>query len=208
MILIGQYDSPFVRRVGIAMTLYGLDFEHRPWSASGDREKMAKVNPTLRVPALVLDDGEVLTESGAILDHLDEVHGRGRALIAASGETRRRAFATIALATSMVDKAVSLFYEKALHEHPSQVWMDRCRDQIGGILALLEKDRAGRPAPYWFGENISHADIAVACALRFLKDAHPGLADIETLPALRAHADRCEALPVFSRISQPFIPPA
>ena len=36
MILIGQYDSPFVRRVGIALRLYGLAFEHQPWSAFSD----------------------------------------------------------------------------------------------------------------------------------------------------------------------------
>ena len=40
MILIGQYDSPFVRRVGIALTLYGMAFEHRPWSVFGETEKI------------------------------------------------------------------------------------------------------------------------------------------------------------------------
>src|SRR5262249_34848211 len=60
MILIGQYDSPFVRRVGIALTLYGLPFEHRPWSTFSDAEKIRPYNPLTRVPTLVLDDGAVL----------------------------------------------------------------------------------------------------------------------------------------------------
>ena len=60
MILIGQYDSPFVRRVGIALTLYGRAFEHRPWSAWGDAERLRSVNPLTRVPVLLLDDGEVV----------------------------------------------------------------------------------------------------------------------------------------------------
>jgi glutathione S-transferase len=72
MILIGQFDSPFVRRVGIALRLYDLPFEHRPWSTFGDADKIAPYNPLRRVPTLVLDDGEVLIESTAILDHLDE----------------------------------------------------------------------------------------------------------------------------------------
>ena len=75
MILIGQYDSPFVRRVGIALTWYGLDFEHRPWSTFGDREKIAPYNPLRRVPTLVLDDGSVIIESACMLDWLDEQAG-------------------------------------------------------------------------------------------------------------------------------------
>ena len=31
MFLIGQYDSPFVRRVAVAMKLYGVAFDHKPW---------------------------------------------------------------------------------------------------------------------------------------------------------------------------------
>src|SRR5215210_771936 len=75
LILIGQYDSPFVRRVGIALRLYGHAYEHRPWSTFGDADRIAVLNPLQRVPTLVLDDGEVLIESGAILDHLDELAG-------------------------------------------------------------------------------------------------------------------------------------
>lgn len=67
MILIGQYDSPFVRRVGIALTLYELPFEHRPWSTFGDADKIRRYNPLTRVPTLVLDNGEVLIESHAML---------------------------------------------------------------------------------------------------------------------------------------------
>ena len=73
MILIGQYDSPFVRRVGIALTLYRLPFEHRPWSTFADAEKIRPYNPLTRVPTLVLDDGEVLIESHSILDYLDSL---------------------------------------------------------------------------------------------------------------------------------------
>ena len=73
MILIGQYDFPFVRRVGIALTLYGLPFEHRPWSVFGDADKIRAYNPLVRVPTLVLDDGEVLIESHIILDYLDSL---------------------------------------------------------------------------------------------------------------------------------------
>jgi glutathione S-transferase len=80
MILIGQYDSPFVRRVGIALVLYGLSFEHRPWSTFADAEKIRQYNPLIRVPTLVLRDGEVLMESHCILDYLDSLVPADRAM--------------------------------------------------------------------------------------------------------------------------------
>src|SRR5712692_4150523 len=106
MILIGQYDSPFVRRVAIALSLYGLPFEHRPWSTFGEGDKIAPYNPLRRVPTLVLDDGEVLIESTAVLDYLDEVVGPSKAMIAESGPARRHALKICALATGLGDKAV------------------------------------------------------------------------------------------------------
>ena len=75
MILIGQYNSPFVRRVAIALRLYELSFEHRPWSTFGDADKIAPYNPLRRVPTLVLGSGEALIESAAILDYLDDLVG-------------------------------------------------------------------------------------------------------------------------------------
>src|SRR5438477_707985 len=85
MILIGQYDSPFVRRVAIALRLYGLAFEHRPWSTFGDADKIAPYNPLRRVPTLVLDDGEALIESTIILDYLDELVGEAKAMLPRGG---------------------------------------------------------------------------------------------------------------------------
>jgi glutathione S-transferase len=208
MILIGQYDSPFVRRVGIALTLYGMPFEHRPWSVFGDADKIRPFNPLVRVPTLVLDDGDVVIETHAILDWLDSQVAAGVALLPAEQPARRRALKTITLATGIADKAVSLFYEKRLHERASDVWVERCRGQILGAMALLEQERAARPGDYWFGDRIGHADIAVAATLRFLGEAHPGLAPLAGYPALAADAARLEAMPAFQQISQPFIPPA
>ena len=208
MILIGQYDSPFVRRVAIAMRLYGMPFEHRPWSTFGDAGLVARFNPLRRVPTLVLDDGEALIESAAILDHLDEVAGPAAALVAEHGPERRHALKVCALATGLADKAVSLFYERTFHPQVSQTWIDRCTAQIGDVLGVLEDGRAGSAGPYWFGPHIGHADIAVACALRFVGEAHVGLLDRQRYPALTAHAGRCEELPVFQEIAQPFAPPS
>jgi glutathione S-transferase len=208
MILIGQYDSPFVRRVAIAMRLYKIAYEHRPWSTFGDAERIAPFNPLRRVPILVLDDGEALIESGAILDYLDEHVGPSRAMIAPSGAARRRALKVCALATGLADKSVSLIYERILHEATSEQWIARCRTQIAEVLSALESSSAKSASPFWFGEPIGHADIAVACALRFTREAHPGLFDQERWLALATHASLCEERSEFREIVQPFQPPA
>jgi glutathione S-transferase len=208
MILIGQYDSPFTRRVGIALTLYGLPFEHRPWSIFADADQIRPYNPLTRVPTLVLDDGDVLIESHLILDYIDGLVPADRVMFPRAEPARHRALKVAALATGLADKGVSLFYERALHREMSQVWTDRCRTQVLATLAVLEADRADRRGGYWFGPAIGHADIAVAVAIRFIADVHPDLFSKADFPALSAHAARLETLPVFRAISQPFIPPA
>jgi glutathione S-transferase len=207
MFLIGQYDSPFVRRVAIALKLYGLAFEHKPWSTFGDADKIARYNPLRRVPTLVLDSGESLIESHIILDYLDELVGDAKAMIAPHGLERRRQLKVCALATGLADKSVSLVYESVLRKEQLKLWVDRCEAQICGALDVLEKDRAAVKTPYWFGGRIGHADIAVACMLRFTGEAHPHLFNAARYPALTAHAAACEALPPFKEIVQPLIPP-
>jgi glutathione S-transferase len=208
MILIGQFDSPFVRRVAIAMRLYGVAFEHKPWSTFGDADKIAPYNPLRRVPTLALDDGEALIESAMILDYLDDRVGPEKALIARSGDVRRRHLRICAFAMGLGDKAVSLLYERVLRkEKQLDLWVDRCKSQITGVLELLEKERADVKTPYWFGDRIGHADIAVACVLRLTGEAHPELIDAR-YPALKAHSAACEALPPFQEIVQPLAPPS
>ena len=210
MILIGHYDSPFVRRVAIALRLYGMSYEHRAWSVFSQASEIAAYNPLKRVPTLVLDEGEVLIESAAILDWLDELAGPERALVADGGPERRQALKVCALASGLADKAVSLVYERAVHGRETPVWVERCRSQIGGVLTALEADRAARPTAWWFGAKISHADIAVGCVLRFVSEAHPDVFDQGAWPALAAHAEACEALPEFAAVVMPFFvaPPA
>ncbi|MGY3473157.1 glutathione S-transferase family protein [Bradyrhizobium ottawaense] len=207
MFLIGQYDSPFVRRVAIALRLYGLPFEHRPWSTFGDADKIAPYNPLRRVPTLVLDNGEALIESTVILDHLDELVGEDKAMLPRSGTERRRHLRICALASGLGDKAVSLLYERVLRKEQLALWVARCQAQIADVLAVLEAERAKVTTPYWLGDRISHTDVAVACVVRFTREAHPQLFEASRYPALAAHGERCEALAPFQEIVQPLAPP-
>ena len=204
MILIGQYDSAFVRRVGIALRLYDLPFTHRPWSVFGDRDRLMAVNPLGSVPVLLLEDATPLPDSKAILDHLD-------GLVPAAAQLwphdRLAALRLTALACGLTDRFVSLFYERRLHQAPSPVLTDRREAQVRATLAALEQARAAAPGDWLFGSRLTHADIALACALRHLRESLPDLFDVYSLPALTAHAARAEGLAVFREISQPFLAP-
>ena len=200
MILIGQYDSPFVRRVGIALTLYGLPFRHETWSAFGDADLIRHHNPLTRVPTLVLDDGESLIDSHMMLDHIDGLVAPGQRLFPQAEPARRRALKRAALATGVGDKAVSLFYELRLHDKTSDAFVGRCRRQIAdGWVALEESLPDG---------GAGHAEIAAVCVWRFVTEALPGLIDRATLPRLAALSNRLEATEAFRRIQQPFVAPA
>lgn len=207
MILIGMYDSPFVRRVAIALRLYGMSFEHRNWSVFRDADLIAPYNPLIRVPTLVLDDGEVLIESAAILDALDEMVGPEAALIPAGGPQRRLAQKLSALALGVGDKTVSLIYENRVHGRATPAWVERCRRQIVAALNLLEADREAQQHVWRFGERMSHADIAIACVLRLAGETIGDVIDIRGWPRLAAHCERCEATEVFADFSQPFFTP-
>ncbi len=203
MILIGQYDSPFVRRVAITLHYYGLEFEHRPWSVWGDAETIAQYNPLRRVPTLLLEDGSALVETFAILDYVDELAPPERWLLPAAGKLRRDGLRIAALAAGVADKAVTLLYSSLELMQPSARWTERCRSQVLDTLGVLNVERAARTSPFWFGDALSHADVGFACAYRFTRDALPDLIVPSRFPALTAQAARCEALPEFQQVYLP-----
>jgi glutathione S-transferase len=205
MILIGQYDSPFVRRVGIALQHYGVTFEHRPWSVWGNAAQIAEYNPLRRVPTLLLEDGTALADTFAILDYVDELVSakQTRLLVPRSGTERRDIQRVAALAGGIADKAVTLLYSSLDLMKPSVIWSERCRTQILESLAFLEAERAKRSSTYWFGEALTHADIAIACSHRFTREAHPELLTQAQIPGIAALAARCEALPEFKAVYLP-----
>jgi glutathione S-transferase len=196
MILVGQYDSPFVRRVAVSLRTLGFAYEHDTRSVFGDFDAMRRVNPLGRIPSLVLDGGEVLIDSAAILDWLDGEVGPARALVPAEGVQRRRALRLIALATGAIDKIGAATYERVVR--PSAYrwpeWVERCRTQGLGAIAALAAE------PWPAGAPLDQAQITTACMIRYVR-----MADPEALPAgrhasLEALSERCEALPEFKAI--------
>ena len=209
-VLIGMFDSPFVRRVAVSMRLLGVPFEHRDWSVGRDFERIRTYNPLGRVPVLLLDDGTALIESAAILDHLDELAGRERALLPAAGAARRRALHLMALATGAAEKGALQVYERVFRpaDKAHEPWLERLRTQVRGTLGELNRCCAERSGQWLVGERMTQADISVSCAVTFLDGAVALAAAPERYPELRLLVARCEALPEFAASRIAFAAPA
>src|SRR5258708_24489147 len=117
VMLIGMFDSPFVRRVAISMKLLGIGFEHRDWSVGRDFDRIRAYNPLGRVPTLLADDGETLIDSAAILDYLDDLVGPARALLPAGGAARRAALRVVAIAVGAAEKRGPQAYERGFRPY-------------------------------------------------------------------------------------------
>jgi glutathione S-transferase len=188
MILVGQYDSPYVRRVAISLRVLGFDYERDTRSVFGDFDEIRRINPVGRIPALILDDGDALVDSVAILDWLDETVGPHRALVPKDGRERRSALRRIALATGAIDKIGAAAYERIMR--PPQLrwpdWIARCRAQGLGALVALEKEAWPAPAA------LDQAAITAFCAFAYARMADPEMTPkgcFPVLDALHAHLE-------------------
>lgn len=194
--LIGHYDSPFVRRVGVSLHVLGIAFERTLLSVFSNADALRAFNPLVRVPVLVLDDGQSLIDSAAILDHLDQVVGPQRALLPAGGKARRDALQTVALATGIGDKAVAIAYERRKPaDKIDETWIARCRGQQDGALAALEEGYAAAGADIG---KLMQPEITVAAMLGYLRLRQPDMPPRGRYPALGALSARAEAHPAFT----------
>lgn len=210
MLLVGMFDSPYVRRVAISMRSLNLPFEHANWSVGRDQDRIAEFNPLGQVPVLVLDDGEVLVDSNAILDHVDQIVGPERALVPRSGDARRHVLHLATLAAGIADKARLQAYEHVFR--PPELAHEPLRQRLRGqMIATCERvDQAcaaRRDADWIVGNAMTQADITLACAFTYALESVGLPVEEAALPSLRAHHAKLERLPVFREIYVPFDAP-
>lgn len=200
MILVGQYDSPYVRRVAVTLHHYGIPFTRNPISVFSDAANMARINPLVRIPSLVLEggeeDGEVVIDSSAIIDYLDELAGPQKALTPRWGAERRHVMQLVAIACGAIDKIGALVYERHFHkpEAVSEAWAERCKSQFLGGINYLERRLEG---DWLFGERFTQADLTTATLLSYVRLRAPELSLERLFPCLSRLSERCEAMPAF-----------
>ena len=196
MILVGQYDSPFVRRVAVTLIHFGIPFTRNRLSVFNPA--MADINPLVRIPSLIIDGSETLFDSAAILDYLDELAGPGRALIPRSGDERRRVLQATVLAAGAIEKTGGVVYERHFHAAAciAHEWVARCLAQIAGALVHLD---GHAKEPWFFGGRMTQSDITLACMIFYFGLRLPEAFPSGRYPRLEQIARRCEALDAFSQ---------
>ncbi|MEA1648731.1 glutathione S-transferase [Nitrospirillum sp. BR 11164] len=201
MRLIGMPDSPYVRRVGISLVAMGLPFEHERVSVFRHYDTFAAINPVVKAPTLVLDDGTVLMDSTLILDALERLVPADRHLMPADTAAFIRAQRLIGLALVACEKTVQVVYELELRpeDKQHQPWLERVRAQAVTAFDLLERE-VGDGTTWMGGDRPNQADITTAVAWYFAQNMAPGLIDPAKHPGLVRLSDRAEALPEFQAV--------
>ncbi|HEY5203965.1 MAG TPA: glutathione S-transferase [Roseiarcus sp.] len=196
MQLIGMLDSTYVRRVAIALIQAKTPFIHRPISLFRHIDQFSKLNPLLKAPTFLTDDGVVLMDSSVILDYLAGVAPPIAALTPSTSPERLLALRATALALTVMEKAVQRHYERMLRpvEKQHEPWVNRVMGQLTAGLSALD---AELPQSGWIDGKLGVADITVACAFGF---THSILGDIvvtSRYPNLGVFCARAEAHPAF-----------
>ena len=199
MVLVGMLDSPYVRRCAVSMKLMGVPFKHRPVSVFRHFERFRAINPVVKAPSLICDDGTVLMDSTLILDYVESTLEPARRLTPVQGEPRKEALRINGLALAVAEKCVQMIYEHQQRppEKRHEPWLQRVESQANAGFVELEK--AMKPGRWLQGDRMSAADVVTACVWRFaqfyVKETGVKAA---RYPKLAAHSALAEALPEFA----------
>ena len=198
MKLIGMLDSPYVRRVAICLKLLGLEFEHRPVSVFSDFEEFRKLNPVVKAPTLILDDGQSLMDSTLILDYVTAIAGSAVTSIPDRADDRLRATRLTGLALAACDKTVQIVYERNLRpvEKQHEPWIDRVSVQLLAAYAELEAEVGLATLPLDAG-RLGQAGVTVAVAWRFTQMMVPKIVVAAEYPNLQSFSAFAEQQPAF-----------
>lgn len=197
MRLIGMLDSPYVRRVAVTLRLLGLPFEHLPLSVFSTYDQFRQINPLVKVPTLVCDDGTVLVDSNLVIDYAEALVGRS--LWPAALADRTRALRMAGLAIAACEKVQQIVYELQLRPADKRhaPWLERVESQVRAALQALDAEIARVP-PVAGEEALDHGGLAAAIAWRFMQIKLDAPVPDAECPALAAHAARVGAFPAFA----------
>lgn len=200
MKLIGMLDSPYVRRVAICLDLLGVPFEHEAVSVFSNFERFRAINPVVKAPTLVCDDGGVLMESALILQYVESARSVPTPLWSPDPQTRLLQFRRAGYATAACDKGVQLVYESQLRPPSAQhePWKRRVRGQMQAAFSALESLTPPTAATLQDGD-LNHASLWSAVVWQCIRALIPAEVPDDGHPRLDRLSRQLEALPLFRR---------
>ncbi|WP_322616634.1 glutathione S-transferase N-terminal domain-containing protein [Pseudomonas sp. BIC9C] len=195
MKLIGMLDSPYVRRAAISAKRLGITLEHQSVSVFRHFEQFRQINPVVKAPTLVLDDGEVLMDSTLIIDYLETL--AQKSLMPAEPGQRLRALRLIGLALAASEKSVQLYYERNLRpaEIQFEPWVQRVEGQLTAAYSALERELENQPLKT--DGAIEQDGITLAVAWSFTNLVVPDQVSAAQFPRIAAFTEYAEGLEVF-----------
>lgn len=198
MKLVGMLDSPFVRRVAISLDILGVPFDHDAVSVFSTFARFQAINPVVKAPTLICDDGEVLMDSSLILQFVEATTG-GATLWATDRLALQHEFRAVGLGLAACEKSVQIAYEQNLRPPEARYapWLERLTGQLLAAYAALELDVARRPAVFAAGPN--QAAITAAVAWQFTQAMLPGVVPAAFHPGLAALSARLESTAPFQK---------
>ena len=197
MKLIGMLDSPYVRRVAISLQLLGIRFEHQSLSVFRTFSEFRQINPVVKAPTLVCDDGEVLMDSTLMLEYA-EVLACPRTLMPSGLKELQHELRLIGLALAATEKSVQIVYERGLRppEKLHEPWVNRVTGQLLAAYGELERELARRPLAV-SSSGIRQAGITIGVAWHFSQQMIPEVVPASDFPRLVAVSAAAEALSEF-----------
>lgn len=198
MKLIGMLDSPYVRRVAVVLDLMQIAFEHEAVSVFTTFERFQAINPVVKAPTLVCDDGTVLMDSSLILHYAEHLAGPARSLWPSSPDALAPELRALGLALAACDKTVQWVYERQLRPAAAQhePWLARVLGQLQAAYAGLEREVAARAEAFAVP---THASLMAAIAWQFSQAQIATEVKSDRHPALAALSQRFEATERFRR---------
>ena len=202
MRLIGMLDSPYVRRVAISLEFLGIPFEQDAISVFSTYEAFQRVNPVVKAPTLVCDDGEVLMDSSLILQFVEATRTGGDSLWSLGDATRmQHEMRAVSLALAACEKSAQIVYERKLRPSSAQYepWVQRVQGQLLEAYAGLEREVQTRQPV--FAEPRRQASITAAVVWQFTQSMLAPIVAAENYPGLVALSARMERTPEFLKYS-------
>ncbi len=191
-------DSPYVRRVAVAFETLGVRFEHEPVSVLSTFEKFHAINPVVKAPTLICDDGEIMMDSSLILQFVEATRTNGHSLWPTDHLELQHAFRAVSLALAACEKSVQIIYERKLRPPTFQYepWLLRLRGQLLAAYEELENEIVNHGDIF---KGLTHASITGAIAWQFTQSELALVVPLEKHPALARLSERMELLPEFQK---------